>query len=145
MTQPVLERLAKEVREEQEVVDVDAFRQTWLPLVEAKRQAYEGLVESQRDLWFALLTLEARHREQEQAIDGLPPKLAARLHDIFLPDWGTMKKRLCVGMVNASAWDALLCAPGQPRLAPAEAVMANDPGTKGLPGRLLPNMLEGRL
>ena len=141
--QPVLERLHTELLAQQEHTDVEAFRQGWQPLVDAKVQAYTLFAEAVRRLWWAVQGLHAIHLRQEQAIDTLPPRLARKLHDDFLPDAATIRKRLSGVMQPSRGWDMVLNTP--PTLPTAEELMANDPGVRAVPPRLLPNIMEGRL
>jgi hypothetical protein len=138
----IITELESRVLAQREAIDIEQFCQQWGALVDEKRGLYTALYQSQLALWAALHALLAQHETQLDAIMSLPPRLQRYMLDSFLPDSGTIRSRIAGNMLPPQGWTMVLCEPGPPRIATVEALMANDPGTKPLPPRLIQNALN---
>ena len=140
----IINRLETEMSQAQEQMDVDGFVAQWAPMADAKQQLYEAFRGKAVELWQALLAIMAQHEAQVSLIMTLPDGIQRYMLESFMPDTATCRTRLAGNMVNPQGWTSVLCQPGEPRVASAEQLMQNDPGTQLLPPRLLSNALEQR-
>jgi hypothetical protein len=140
----VITRLQREIEQEKESLDIEAFVAAWLPTVEHKRALYAQFAADVRQLWQSLGAILAQHDAQLEGLMQLPPRLQKYMLDTFLPDRNTIKARLAQQMGNP-AWSQVLLAPATAQGISADTLMENDPGTKTLPPRLIQNALnQGR-
>ena len=140
----VITRLETELAQTKEVFDIESFVAQWAPLAQAKAGLYTAFHAKALALWQALLAILQQHEEQILLIQTLPVGVQRYLLTEFLPDGATIRTRLAGNMINPHGWTSVLCQPGEPRVASAETLMQNDPGTQLLPPRLLSNALEQR-
>ena len=139
----VITRLETEIAQAKETLDIDAFKAAWDPEAVAKQEDYRAFWQAVWALFQARDRIKARTGRQVTLCMDTPPKLQAYLLQTFLPDANTIIARLAQQLGHG--WQDILCAPGPTRVATPEHLMANDPGVKALPPRLIQNALnQGR-
>ena len=140
--EPVLVRLEREARYEQDELDIDAVVAQWGALATAKVGAYEAFREAVVACREAYLHILAVHGHQEHLVLGLPRLIQERL---AFPDPGTLGQRIVSRMPVAIGWQQVISGPPGPLHPPdVEAVMDVDPGTKALNPTMIQRFLEER-